>query len=67
MKFEVYKVVTVRNGFLGCGLMLSGTHLAMFPTNFLHQISGHGYITNLSHVSYMPRLFQALLLHHPNC
>jgi hypothetical protein len=42
MKFKVYKVVTVRNGFLGCGLVLSGTHLAMFPTNLLHKISGHG-------------------------
>ena len=44
MKFDVNKVVTVRNGFLGCGVVLSGTHLAMFPTNFLHQISGHGCI-----------------------
>jgi len=44
MKFEVNEVVTVRNGFLGCGLVLSGTHLAMFPTNFLHQISGRGSI-----------------------
>jgi hypothetical protein len=44
MIFEVNNVVTVRNGFLGCGLLLSGKYLAMFPMNILHQISGHGCI-----------------------
>ena len=44
MKFEVNKVVTVRNGFLECSPVLSGTHLAMFPTNVLLQISWYGCI-----------------------
>jgi hypothetical protein len=42
MKFEVNEVVTVKNDFLACGLVLSGTHFGMFPKNFLHHISGHG-------------------------